>query len=514
VPSLWGRLRAGVKAAFDYRGDDGYGGRFTRPRVSASAPAVPVGNWLGNTWSSGRGLTPPAPGAQLDYARLAGDLASNSVVSIGLGWLRDQVPQVKFRVGKEVDGEFEGDDDEPLQVLFNTRPNPYQTWRQVYGATSDAIKVDGNAYWIMARDGSGLVRELYWVPNSWMLVRTLGGRIVDYQYTPGRTANANAAGGYSYDPADVIHFKDGIDVLNPVMGLGRLKRQSRGIAGVNAGDSYTAAILRNSAPSFVLVPREYIMEGTPDERVLESERRKLEDDTRGENAGRVRATLVAADPIKIGLTPEEMALDRVLSRPECNILAAMGLNSLALGLASSDNTRTYANYGEAREAAWEDGILPMVALIAETKRDRLGPEFDLADDVVIKPDLSEVKAFKEDSESLMTRGVQAFSSGLAKRKQACSIAGIRPPEDDAEDVYFGTPTPGETEAKVEASQTMIESGTMPDPTEPKEPPDGDKPGESNGKPAEKPEAVKAEAEAEAEMVIAAPDPALNGHASE
>ena len=450
---------------------DGLTGEYTSARVDPRGirSAIPTA-WGWQNWLSGTGYNPPSPQARLDYYRLAGDLSTNSVVAICLAWIRDNFPQGRLRVGSEVDGEFVPIEDHPLASLFRSRPNPVWTWRQLWGATSDAYKVDGNAYWIKARDDSGLVRELYWVPNDWIRIHTDDSGYIDsYIYTPGRTAMAASQSiGIKYDPVDVIHFRDGIDPRNPAVGISRLKRVIRNVAGYNAGETYTAAILRNSGISgVVLIPKESlgaIPEDSPDEAAMSAARRRIRAQSVGESAGDVVALSLPVDVGKMGESPESMMLDRIMDRPEAIICAAMGVNALVTGLPASDASRTYSNLGEANRMAWENSIIPMQQMIAETLQDGLSWEFDLPEGAIIRFDNSKVESLSENADARAARAESLFTSTLYPRGKALQSCGFDPLGTPDDDLYYGDQTEVSRAAAVEsvAAQQEVMAATADD----------------------------------------------------
>ena len=436
-------------------------------------PAVPM-NWGFQYWTPGGGHNPPAPQSQLDYYRLAGDLSTNSIVAIALGWYRDNLPQGRICVGRQEGDEFTPDDSHPLHTFLSTRPNPFQSWRHVWGGTSDSYKVDGNAYWIKARDEHGLVQEVYWVPNDWIRVQVDSrGAVFRYIYTPGRTSIQAPQGvGIPYDPADVIHFRDGMDPRNPIMGISRLKRIIRNVAGYNAGETYTAAILRNSGMTPVaLVPRDQlgaIPEGSPDEATMRAERRRVEQGSTGENAGRSIALSLPVDVIKLGESPETMMLDRILDRPEAVICAALGGDALVFGLPASDASRTYSNIAEADKKTWQNGVLPMQGTFADTVTDGLGPEFDLPPDYRCYWDNSKVEALNENADARATRAQVLFTSSLYPRNQALRSCGFEPVENEEDgELYYGDQASVSREATEEAMESQQEA-MGPEEAEPEE----------------------------------------------
>lgn len=459
--SLWDSIKAAVAQPF-------LGSKPSRLGKGGNGqPPVPYAP--GVTWYlPGSGHFPFAPGAKLDYAREAGRLDTNSVAAVCLAWIRDNISQASLCVGSEDDeGEYEPDYSHPLYTFLAGKPNPYYSWRQIWGATADGWKVDGNAYWVLARDGYGLVREVYYAPNIWMRVNTTPqGYIRSYTYTPGRLAQGVTSGGIEYDPEDVIHFRDGIDPYNPIMGLSRLKRVVRNVVGINEAESFTASILRNMGVAGVaIVPKDRMEEMSEAEANAYDKRWRQK--TGGENRGSPWVSNVPVELQNIGRSPEELTLDRILDRPEALVCAALGVNALVTGLVSSDATRTYSNIAEAHKLAWENALIPMADAFAEVIKDRLGPEFDLAAEGIVWWDRSQVEALGEQADARAKRAGDLFTTGLYPRDKALMACGFDPVEGTAGERYYGEPTTDE-QVGPEQDEPNDTGDTEPDPDDPDE----------------------------------------------
>jgi phage portal protein BeeE len=408
---------------------------FWNEPVKAKRGNVPYGSYR-STYLPGTG-TPPWPGqAKLDYTRLVGRLDANSVVAICLGWLGDQHAQARPFAGYYEDGKPQPDEAHPMTMWLRGKPNKLHSWRQVWAATIAGIKVDGNAYHLLG--GTAMEPELYWLPNDWVRVHTdKDGYVEYYAYAP------NGIEEQKYSPDEILHYRDGIDPVNPVLGLSRLKRCIRSIAGLNAGDTYTASVLRNAHAGVMLIPREQNGMLTIDESALNAQVRGVQKYLTGENAGDVYGLNVPMDVEKVGMGPEEMALDRILDRPEATVCAALGVNSLVTGLPSSDASRTYSNLAEANKLAWENGLIPIQHLFAETLRDRLGPMFDsvpLNPDFVVDWDRSGIEALGEQMKDKVDREIALFTSSISPLGEIRQRLEMPPIEGDAGH-WYGMPMP-------------------------------------------------------------------------
>lgn len=347
------------------------------------------------------------PGSRKVFAQSARDIGGNSVVAGCLGWLADNFFEAQLRFGKEVEAnEWEPDLAFPALSLLK-RPNPYWTARQTWKATMHAYKIDGNAYWVLGRGmgGMGKVRELYWVPNTQIkVVPGTDKPIKEYEldYLNGEKEYLK--------PDEVIHFRDGIDPENPIVGCSRIKKGIRTIAGSNAAETMVSALLANFAvTSYVLVPKEPIHE--VDEAAMSAERDRLQRGTSGDNAGKVHYTTLPMEYVRLGMSPEEVMLDRTLDWLESTICALCGVNPMVIGFASGASMRSYDNQKVVEQQTWKNGLMPVCADLADTLTHQLVPL--LTDDQAIEAwfDFSNVGALQEDRNEIASRIVTLRNGG-------------------------------------------------------------------------------------------------------
>jgi phage portal protein BeeE len=107
---------------------------------------------------------------------------------------------------------------------------------------------------------------------------------------------------------------------------------------------------------------------------------------------------------KIGYSPDEMALDKLINYYESRICALMGVDPMVCGLGSGTMQKTYANLGEALNDFWERQIVPMLRRHASTLTAQLFPSFGMeASEWRLSFDTSEVAALQENVDALFTR---------------------------------------------------------------------------------------------------------------
>jgi phage portal protein BeeE len=389
----------------------------------------------------GTGLRYVPPGSQFDYQREAGDLRRNSVVAICVQWLTRQILQAEWAIGtKNGEGEWEEAEGHPAKPLLE-RCNPFWPGRQTWqGVLADYV-VYGNAYLYKNRqaNGGGLPMELYWLPATNVTIHAARdpkapNPIQQYEYNGGIGTQA------FYDPTEVIHVRDVPDPDNPIVGIGKVQFQIRNAASMNAGERYQSSILRNPSTGKVISPKvsvENVMRGeAPDENAIRGVLTSIRKQLGGENAGGIAAVNLPIELLEANPSPEDMLLDRILDRPEAMIVAALGLNTMVLGLPSSRDTRTYANLAEARRDAWQHGVVPIqddlaAAITHQLLRDFGDPAYECWFDN------DDVEAMKEDADARAVRAQGLFQVTLGTRNECRQIANMDPMDGPDGDLFYG-----------------------------------------------------------------------------
>lgn len=414
-----------------------------RFRTKAAVAVTLAGSAVTSVWSRLGGLGIGSrlrfllPGAQFDYERAAGDLWSNSIVAICIKWCGDNYPKPLLRVQKILRG---GDLQEiPFHrmVQLMRRPNRHYTGRTLGKALLLSLVCDGNGYLVKIRNGFREVVELYWVPH-WLMqpVWPPDGStyirayqfLLDYQVV-------------ELDPADVIHFRDGIDPRNDRLGLAALKAQLREVCTDNEISGYTASIMRNSGvPGLVIIPKD--PKGKFDRSQADRVKEKVSDALGGEQRGSAAVFSEQIEIKELGYSPEKLRLDKLPARSEARICAAIGVSPMVVGL--PDPNKTYSNYHEATQAAWRQCLVPLQDLVAETLQWGLLPEFDDPGKNVVDFDYTHVEALQEDLGIKHQRVRDDWKAGLVTHAEATTILGYEQ-DPDGDRYYPGTGAAGEAE---------------------------------------------------------------------
>lgn len=366
------------------------------------------------------------PGSNIEWSRRVGQPWLNSAVWIGMNWIAQSFPEAEIAVATDTPDGPEYDHEHPLALLWD-HPNTTYSGKALTSAVVTSLLADGNAYIYKVRGRAGNLLapvELYWLQH-WRMEpvsdekRT---RLVDhYEY-------ANASGTPErYPIEDIIHIRYGLDPENPRRGISPLRAVLREIASDNEAITYVASIISNmGVPSMLISPTDPDIDlDSEGEKLVELIQRRTTGDERGR-------PMLMNFPAKIetpALTPNDMSLTELTEQATARILAALGLSPMAVGL--PDSQRTYSNAQEARRSAWENAVLPLMAVIEDGLDTQLLPEYAPADAQHVVYDIRSVEALQANVLERDTRARQNYVAGIWTRAEARIETGLDAgPEDE------------------------------------------------------------------------------------
>lgn len=377
------------------------------------------GNWFAQAMSSALGLD--GLGGETDWDALAGDPLENAVVALCLGWIGDNIVEPELRVRDVHGAPVEGN---ALEALLG-QPNPAYDWDGLFAATAMMYAGHGNAYWLLARDRAKRLREVWWVA-PWE---------IEPRGTPEKflTHYVRRVGGGTEElaPEDVLHFKFGVDPRNPRLGLSRLRSVKREIYTDNQAATFMAALLKNMGIAPIMIsPKDTEAVITPGD--AEALQKGWLERFTGMNRGKPFVPSLAVNVDRLALTPEDLVLDRVRQFPEARICGALRIPALVVGLNVGDQTRTYANYRQARRAAYEDCLMPMARRLARAMRYRLLLEVGMDPErYEVGWDYSGVAALSDDLSDVFRRNNLGVGGRWMTINEARERAGLeRDPQGD------------------------------------------------------------------------------------
>jgi HK97 family phage portal protein len=378
------------------------------------------------------------PGSSRNWENEAGNVWDNSAVSLLLRWFCNTFCEAPLTVQQ---ANADGNDETVLMHELTVRvkqPNRHFTRSQLFKATLLSYFCDGNAYWWKRRSQAGKPVELWWIPH-WLLepkssddeAEWLEGGDAFISYYEYSVNNKT----YRYAPADIIHFKEGVDPANYRKGLSPLKALFREICTDNQILTYTYGILKNAGvPSYTMSPDFSKGEVDIDEDFATATKRKWRAATSEDNAGDVMILTTPWKLEKLGYSPNDLAIDGIGALGEARIAAAFSIPAVTVGLlVGLREANAKASHAEAKLQAYESGIMPVQRDFCETLDRHLLPE--LGDEMreYCEFNTSEVAALKENQNEIAKRADDGFRNNVVKLNEARTARGL--PIDDALDGY-------------------------------------------------------------------------------
>jgi HK97 family phage portal protein len=387
------------------------------------------------------------PGSTKDWARIAGDLGLNGVVASAMDWYIRNWAQAQPQVMRKVDMQQAEPIEHPALQLI-AQPDPLVMGSLFWAWVVQDYKLFGNTYIRKIRSSTrGTVTALQFLPQD--MVRPVGNGtnpLTHYVYT---------TDGRSFDipVSDIIHIRYGREPSDIRLGRSPVTAVLREIATDNTASTTAWGLLSNGAmPSLIVGPdaKDASVDLSMDD--ARQVKRQLHEDLSGDGSGGI---VVMTGPYKmdrVSLTPSELALDSVRRVPEERICSALGINPMVLGLGSGLERSTYANYERAQQAAWEDGMVPLLRTISDALTADLLPEYpETQEGDYIVFNVDNVRALADDLSAEADRAEKLYKAGIIDRAEAKRIAGLEAiPEDEGQLHPTAIPVQiGETQATVQ-----------------------------------------------------------------
>jgi HK97 family phage portal protein len=395
--------------------------------AAAKAFAMTFVSGSGRWWWSTLGRT------RFDYAREVGTGRGNAAVMACVLWFCRTFPEAPLRVSTlDRKGQPQPDEQHPLKQLLDT-PNPYYSGELLWYGTLADWMLTGNAYWLKVRSGAGRVIELWWVPSTMIEPKWPddgSAYLSHYDYTP----NAKPI---RVETADVVHFRYGLDPQNTRKGLSPLASLFREVFTDDEAANYTASMLRNVGVPPVVISPELDKDGNGpkmDQAGADEVKGRFQDLSTGDERGKAIVMRGATKITTLGFKPSDMDTKSSRRIPEERISAIFGTPAVVVGLGAGLDRSTFANFSEAREAAYESNVIPSQRLLAGELRTQLLPDFGDRAKLRIDFDLSEVRVLQTDQNALHQRAREDLKAGLLSRNQALEVIGEEP--DPSGDVIY------------------------------------------------------------------------------
>lgn len=366
-----------------------------------------------------------------DFREAVGDPGTNSLMVAIIKWQQRVFPEAPMVVRLR---QANGDEpkklaDHPLAQLLD-RPNPVYSGLLLWSATIADFTLSGNAYWRKIRSAGGRVVQLWWVPSYMLEPRWPddgSAFISHYDYTVDGQI-------YHIDRDDIVHFPDGMDPANPRKGLSGIVSLMREIGTDNEAANYTASLLRNMGVPGALIAPDGTAILTPDdaEEIKAGFQQRFSGDRRGEPMVMSTAAKVTA----FGFDPKQMDVAMLRRIPEERISAVLGIPAIVVGFGAGLARSTFANFSEAREAAYESNVIPTQRLFAAQVQTQLVPDFGDPASLFVEHDYANVRVLQANVDDVHKRAREDLLAGGITVNQFLARIGEKPLPDVNGDVVY------------------------------------------------------------------------------
>lgn len=391
---------------------------------------------------------------RFDYRKEVGDCLDASVVMAPVQWAQRALPEAELKVSrKKRDGTVDEVADHSMLALIQ-KPNPYYGDIVLWWGYVLSMLLDGNAYWMIVRNRLGRPAELWYIPH-WMMEPKWPADgsvfISHYLYSPG-----GGAASMEIDPADVVHFRHGINPRNPRKGLAPIDPVLREIFMDLESSNFVSALLRNmGAPGIVISPKGGAMPNPAD---VEATSAYVSAQFSGDGRGRPLVLGAPTEVSQFGFNPQVMDTGGARDVAEERVCAAIGIPAAVVGFgAGLQQTKVGATMEQLSKQAWENGVLPLCRLAADELKRSLLPQFGNADGLDVFFDTSNVPAMQEDQDKKTTRWRELFEAGMVQLYEARTELGID--ADDSHRFYL------RKISMIEVSADGVEREPTPEPKE-------------------------------------------------
>ncbi len=307
--------------------------------------------------------------------------------------------------------------DHPLKQIIQ-KPNPQMTEYDFWAAIIINLKLAGKAYFEKERDRGGRVIALWPLRPDWVR-EIMQDRLTikAYEYIPGGVDTGNTVPlavndvlvFRAYDPGGLY------STWPPVAVVARSGDIDNDIT-----DMYKAILQEGGMPPGILTTKARL---TKDD--VERLRAQWKERYGGWRNWLEPAILDSeASYQKIAYTAEEMGMANLDARVEARICMALDVPPILVGAKIGLDRATYSNYEQARQAWWEDTLIPMYADLLDTVQNQLLPEYDSADNVDVRWDLSRVPALQPDRNAIWANALEALRAGAITVNEFRGIVGM------------------------------------------------------------------------------------------
>ncbi|AKU43342.1 portal protein [Bacillus phage Silence] len=306
---------------------------------------------------------------------------------------------------------------ELLDLLY--RPNEFQSREELLEAFIAYYLIAGNSYLDMVGPSDNVPPKELWTlrPDRMQILPDKMNYIKGYQYTvAGHTT--------TLDRKRVSHLKN-FNPIHDFYGLSQIEIAAKGIDNANAASAWNNALLNNGArPSGAFVTDDALSD-TQYDRMKEAVNVNY---VGKKNAGKPMILEAGLKWQEMSLSPRDMDFLESKKMSGLEICAAFRVPPEIVGIGDS---KTFANYEEARKALYEDAVIPVLRKVIGKLNADLVSRFDGR--LYLDMDLSNVEALQDNKEVMYERVVKAYLGGLLRKNEGRNALGFEDDPDGGEE---------------------------------------------------------------------------------
>ena len=403
-------------------------------------------------WGTGGYLRFIQPGATVDFeGELKYRAHINTVVGTGLDYFGanfvQSPPVVQERTTSE-DGSglvWKAKPGHKVEKLL-MQPNLEYSWDTLGRCIALGWMMNGSIEILVVPDKIDRPLWLMWLPYDYVEARNDGPTqdglklVTYYRYSmPGGSV-------IDYFPERILRIRRGVDPNNMQRGWTPMIPAMREIFADNAASTFTSAVINNFGVPTVLFSHTG-KAPLPNDTQAAKFASDMKANFSKENAG--RSGYVPAD-LKgqvLSFSPKDLDLGPLSDRQVNRLCGAMGFDPMVLGLPSA--TKTYSNYEEANQAAYDRVILPAKASVSTQMTRWFQDRGMLTENERIWWDFSDVPAMQDDIDALWDRAAKGWNSGFIDLATVETMLGLTIKPDHVglykRDVAMGDPGESDSE---------------------------------------------------------------------
>lgn len=332
--------------------------------------------------------------SNINFASEVGDLRLSVLLMAAVRWAGVNLGAGKIQVVELDEDEKESNiQSHPLTLLFK-KPNPDLTGKALWKQFAFSYVFSGEAYFLIARDNAGRVRELYFEPNS-----TIEPRWDVNKFPNDETANEfiryfeikRSGRWIPWRKKDVFRIYDTIDPVTR-HGTNGVDALMRTIFTDQERETYTALLLRNFGVTPKAVAPKVSDTGIDVKKLASTLQRRFSGDERGKPT-------VFNEPMEVldfGTDFSADAMEKIAHISESRVAAALGISVQSLKFMVSLQSSTYNNVREFRREDFEQWVMPVHEDFDEAAQNQILPQMDERENLLVRHDYSKVAIVQRD----------------------------------------------------------------------------------------------------------------------